>query len=60
MNHKRGKPKNSRSGCLGCKPHKANGAKGSFVNQTIQEQKAIRDEEAQVVEFESEDDTDGQ
>ena len=25
MHHKRGKPKNSRSGCLLCKPHKANG-----------------------------------
>lgn len=25
--HKRGKPKNARSGCLLCKPHKANGAK---------------------------------
>jgi hypothetical protein len=27
MNHKRGKPKNSRAGCLMCKPHKMNGAK---------------------------------
>ena len=27
MNHKRGKPKNARSGCLFCKPHKMNGAK---------------------------------
>lgn len=27
MNHKRKKPKNRRSGCLMCKPHKANGAK---------------------------------
>lgn len=26
-NHKRKKPKNSRAGCLMCKPHKANGAK---------------------------------
>lgn len=25
MNHKRGKPKNSRAGCLMCKPHKMNG-----------------------------------
>jgi hypothetical protein len=25
-NHKRGRPKNSRSGCLMCKPNKANGA----------------------------------
>lgn len=27
MHHKRGKPKNSRSGCLMCKSHKMNGAK---------------------------------
>lgn len=27
MHHKRGKPKNSRSGCLMCKPQKMNGAK---------------------------------
>lgn len=26
MNHKRGRPKNARSGCLMCKPQKANGA----------------------------------
>ena len=25
MNHKRGRPKNRRAGCLLCKPHKANG-----------------------------------
>lgn len=28
MNHKRGKPKNARAGCLLCKPHKANGSGG--------------------------------
>jgi hypothetical protein len=27
MNHKRGKPKSARAGCLLCKPHKANGCK---------------------------------
>ena len=27
MNHKRGKPKNARAGCLMCKPHKMNGWK---------------------------------
>lgn len=26
-NHKRGKAKNQRAGCLMCKPHKVNGAK---------------------------------
>lgn len=25
MNHKRGRPKNARGGCLRCKMHKANG-----------------------------------
>lgn len=25
MNHKRGKPKNARAGCLMCKPNKMNG-----------------------------------
>jgi len=28
MNHKRGRPKNRRAGCLLCKPHKMNGAGG--------------------------------
>ena len=28
MNHKRGRPKNRRAGCLMCKPHKMNGAGG--------------------------------
>lgn len=27
MNHKRGRAKNRRAGCLMCKPHKANGVK---------------------------------
>jgi hypothetical protein len=27
MHHKRKRPKNRRSGCLMCKPHKMNGAK---------------------------------
>ena len=26
MNHKRGRAKNRRAGCLWCKPHKGNGA----------------------------------
>jgi len=38
--HKRGRAKNRRSGCLWCKPHKANGSKGSWNSQTYQEQKA--------------------
>lgn len=30
MHHKRRKAKNARSGCLLCKPHKMNGAKGAL------------------------------
>jgi len=40
MNHKRKRPKNRRAGCLLCKPHKANGAKGREAHQTLQERKA--------------------
>ena len=35
MNHKRGKPKNARAGCLMCKPHKANGASGLKESEPI-------------------------
>lgn len=35
MNHKRGRPKNRRAGCLFCKPQKANGADG----RTFQERR---------------------
>lgn len=35
--HKRGKPKNARSGCLLCKSHKANGAD----RRTIQERREL-------------------
>lgn len=38
--HKRGKRKNARAGCLMCKYHKANGAKGTKGAQTFQELKA--------------------
>lgn len=40
VNFKRKRPKNSRAGCLMCKPHKANGMKGMTKQQTLQEQKA--------------------
>lgn len=39
-NHKRRKRKNLRGGCLLCKPHKGNGAKGKFCNQTKQEKRS--------------------
>lgn len=41
MHHKRKRHKNARAGCLMCKPHKANGIKGSDSAQTLQEQRAI-------------------
>lgn len=47
-NHKRGRPKNCRAGCLLCKPHKANGNKGGLKNQTWQEQKARLSEKEQL------------
>lgn len=47
MHHRRGRPKNRRSGCLMCKPHKMNGLKGSFKAKTRKEQKAIIGEEEQ-------------
>jgi hypothetical protein len=34
MNHKRGRPKNRRAGCLMCKPHKMNGLKGQRRKRT--------------------------
>ena len=34
MHHKRGRPKNRRSGCLMCKPHKMNGFSCRAVNMT--------------------------
>ena len=45
--HKRKKRKNARSGCLMCKAHKANGMKGTFDNQTRQEQFARLSEKEQ-------------
>lgn len=33
MNHKRGRPKDRRAGCLLCKPHKSNANKGSERNR---------------------------
>lgn len=41
MNHKRGRPKNARAGCLLCKPHKANGFKNRSSCQTVQERRAL-------------------
>lgn len=50
--HKRGKPKNARSGCLFCKYHKGNGFKGRRCDQTRQEKRAmIADKEWRSVYF---------
>jgi hypothetical protein len=40
MHHKRRRPKNRRAGCLLCKPHKANGAKGSEEAQSLAERQS--------------------
>ena len=39
-NHKRGRPKDRRAGCLLCKPHKSNGAKGTKGAKKRQELRA--------------------
>lgn len=51
MHHKRGKAKNQRAGCLACKPHKANGAKGKLINQIWQEQVSRQNEKEQTEDF---------
>jgi len=38
--HKRGRPKNRRAGCLMCKPHKANGSKGTRAARTNQDRRS--------------------
>jgi hypothetical protein len=40
VNHKRGRRKDRRAGCLLCKPHKSNAQKGREESQTWQERKA--------------------
>lgn len=40
MNHKRGKPKSSRAGCLLCKPHKHQSVKKMSSSRTITQKKA--------------------
>lgn len=42
--HKRKRPKSSRAGCLWCKPHKHQGAKGTFDARTVQEKRELQDE----------------
>ncbi len=51
MHHKRKRPKNRRAGCLLCKPHKANGAKGRKSHQTLQELKARERTSDQISDF---------
>lgn len=40
MHHKRKRPKNSRAGCLLCKPWKANRIKGTGDARSMQERRA--------------------
>jgi hypothetical protein len=51
MHHKRGRPKDRRSGCLLCKPHKANRAKGTLNAQTRQERIARETQKQQIDEL---------
>jgi hypothetical protein len=51
MHHKRGRPKDQRAGCLLCKPHKANRAKGTLGAQTRQERIARENQKQQLDEF---------
>jgi hypothetical protein len=44
MNHKRRRPKNTRVGCLLCKPHKANGAKNRDQLSVVRRTQRGRDE----------------
>ena len=50
VNHKRKRPKSRRAGCLLCKPHKANGTKGTRDAQTRQEQRGRASEREQKAE----------
>jgi hypothetical protein len=54
MHHKRGRPKDRRAGCLLCKPHKANRAKGTLKAQPRQEQIARQKQQQQIDELENE------
>lgn len=53
MNHKRCRPKDSRAGCLMCKPHKSNGFKGCLGMQTWQEKRSRVDFEEQLEELDA-------
>lgn len=48
MHFKRKKPKNSRSGCLMCKPHKMNGAKCKEKHSVIKQKYAPQDSDGQL------------
>jgi hypothetical protein len=50
MHHKRRRPKDARSGCLLCHPHKACGQKDRLESQTWQERRARVSEREQVEE----------
>jgi len=47
-NHKRRRPKSTRAGCLLCKPHKHQCAKGSLAAQSRQERRARDSERVQI------------
>jgi hypothetical protein len=55
-NHKRGRRKSIRAGCLWCKPHKAEGTKKMTSAQTLQERRA---REAERLDVEPDDEVTG-
>lgn len=44
-NHKRGKRKNARAGCLLCHPYKANGVKGAAIAVPVRDRRRIDHDE---------------
>lgn len=48
MNFKRKRPKNRRSGCLFCKPHKSNSHKDRWINRTRQDKRSYVDFKEQI------------
>lgn len=52
MNHKRGKPKSGRAGCLLCKPHKRQGAKASLRKRLAEKRADLNAREQRTAERE--------
>ena len=53
MHHKRRRPKNGRSGCLLCKPHKGNGMKGRRAYRTVADLRSVESMKRQLLDTKS-------